>query len=61
LENRGNKDNEVFRGMWKEVESRKADKARIEEAGGERGKERNKETNSRRRKNNSENNSRKRG
>ena len=46
--------------MWKEVESRKADKAGIEKTRGEGRKERNKETNNRRRKNNSKNKRRKR-
>jgi len=45
--------------MWKEVESRKVDKAGMEEARGERRKERNEETDNRGRKNNSKNNRRK--
>jgi len=41
LEDRGDTDNEMSRQMWKEVENRKADKTRIEEAAGERREERN--------------------
>jgi len=51
----------MSRGMWKKVESRKVDKTRMEEVGGEREKERNEETNDRERKNNSKNNGRKGG
>ena len=39
--------------MWKKVENRKTDKARMVKAGGERGKEREEKTNDRRRKNDS--------
>jgi len=59
LKNRRGKDDKVSREMWKEVESRKADKARMKEAGREKGKERNEKTNNRGRKNNSKNNERK--
>jgi len=44
LENRRSTDDEISRQMWKEVEDRKADKTRIEEAAREGRKERNKET-----------------
>ena len=44
----------MSRRMWKGVESRKADEARVEEARGERGKEREEKANDRRRKNDSE-------
>jgi len=61
LENRRGKDDEVSRGMWKEVESRKADKARMEEVRREGKKEREEKTDDRGRKNNSKNNGRKGG
>ena len=47
--------------MWKEVENRKADKARIEEAGGKRGKKRKEKANNRGSKNDRKNKGRKRG
>jgi len=39
LENRRSTDNEMFRRMWKKMENRKTDKARIAKAERERGKE----------------------
>jgi len=47
--------------VWKEVENRKADETRMEEAAGKVREERKKETDNRRRKNNSKNNERKGG
>ena len=47
--------------MWKEVEGRKADKTRVEEAGRTRREKRKKETDDRGGKNNRKNNGRKRG
>ena len=59
LENRRSTDDKMSREMWEEIENRKTDKARMEEAGRERGKERNEETNNRGRKNHRKNNGRK--
>ena len=39
MENRGGKNDEVSRRVWKEVEGRKADETRVEEAGRTRRKE----------------------
>jgi len=61
LEDRRSKDDEVSRQVWKEVENRKVDKTRMEEAAGKEREKRNEETDSRGRKNNSKNNGRKRG
>jgi len=61
LEDRRGKDDKVSRRVWKEVENRKADKTRIEEAAGKGREKENKETADRGRKNNSKNNGRKGG
>ena len=61
MENGRGKDDKMSRQMWKEVESRKTDKAKIEETGRIGREKRKKETDDRRRKNNSENNKRKGG
>ena len=47
LEDRGSADDKIPRGMWEEVEDRKADKTRMEKAIGEGRKERNEETDNR--------------
>ena len=60
MENRGGKNDEVSRRVWKEVEGRKADKTRVEEAGRTRRKEEKNETNDRGGKNGIKNNGRKR-
>jgi len=60
LENRRSTDDKMSRRVWKEIENRKTDKARIVEAERERGKERRfQKTNNRGRDGNSKNSGRK--
>ena len=61
MEDGGGKNDEVSRRVWKEVEGRKADKTRVEEAGKTRRKKEKKETNNRGGKNGRKNNGRKGG
>ena len=60
MENRRSTDEKMPRGVWKEVENRKTDEARMAKTKGERGKEREEKTNNRRRKNDSKISGRKR-
>ena len=61
MENRGGKNDEVSRRVWKEVEGRKADETRVEEAGRTRREEGKEKTDNRRGKNDRKNNGKKGG
>ena len=60
MENRRGKDDKMSRQVWKEVESRKADKTRIEKAEREERKKRKKETHDKGSKDDRKNNERER-
>ena len=60
MEDGRSKDDKVPRGVWQEMENRKADKTRMEKVGRKRGEGRKEETNDRGRENDSKNSGRKR-
>ena len=61
LKDRRSSDDEIFRGVWKEVKNRKADKARMEKTRREGKEERKEKNDDRRRNSNSKNRKERRG